>query len=177
MEEGLLEKTGKSLQEWIAIVRKENIKKHAQILKFLKSEHNFTHGYANFVALKSLQSDAASFDPDDLLALQYSKGKQNLKLIYDLLIQEVSKFGGDVEIVPKKSNVSVRRKKQFALIQPSTKTRIDLGLKLKGRENTNRLEDSGLFGSMCTHRVRLTESVQIDTELVNWLQEAYEAAG
>ncbi len=112
-----------------------------------------------------------------MVAVQYSKGKENLKPIYDLLIQEVSKFGGDVEIVPKKSNVSVRRNKQFALIQPSTKTRIDLGLKLKGKEMTERLEGSGIFGSICTHRIRLTEIDQIDTELANWLQEAYEAAG
>lgn len=177
MEKGLVEKTGKSLSEWIGIVKMENFEKHGQIVSHLKSEYGFTHGYANFVALKSRESDAASFMPDDLIDTQYSKGRENLKPIYEKLVQKISKFGNDIEFVPKKANVSVRRKKQFALIQPSTKTRIDLGLKLKGKDTTVRLEDSGIFGAMCTHRVRLTEASEIDAELINWLKEAYNAGG
>ena len=68
------------------------------------------------------------------------------------------------------------RKKQFALIKPATKTRIDLGLKLKGKATTNRLENSGPFGAMCTHRVRLTTVEEVDSELISWLKEAYEKA-
>lgn len=177
MEKGLLEKTGKSLEEWIAIVRKQNFAKHGEIMKFLKSEHGFTHGFANFVALKARASDAASFEETDLLAMQYSKGKEQLKPIYEKLVQEIQQFGKDIEFVPKKANVSVRREKQFALIQPSTKTRIDLGLKLPGKELEGRLGDSGRFGSMCTHSVQLTSPEEVDNEVLSWLQEAYEQAG
>jgi len=177
MEIGLLEKTGKSLDKWIAVVKKQKIEKHSEIIKFLKTEHGFTHGYANFVALKTRASDAGSFDADDLVSTQYSKGKENLKPIYDKLIKEISKFGKDIEIAPKKANVSFRRKKQFVLVQPSTKTRIDIGLKLKGKEITERLENSGIFGAMCTHRVRIADVKQIDKELIGWLKEAYNAGG
>lgn len=177
MEKGLLDKTGKSLKEWIAIVKQQNFAKHGEIMKFLKSEHGFTHGYANFVALKARSSDAASFEETDLLAMQYSKGKESLKPIYEKLVEAIGQFGDDIEFVPKKANVSVRRKKQFALIQPSTKTRIDLGLKLPGKELAGRLGDSGRFGSMCTHSVQITGEEEVDEEVLSWLREAYEMAG
>ena len=93
--------------------------------------------------------------------------------IYEKLLSIVESFGKDVTISPKKASVSVIRKKQFALIQPSTKTRIDLGLKIKDKPTTNRLENSGPFGTMCTHRVKLSQVSQIDGELREWLKEAY----
>jgi hypothetical protein len=88
----------------------------------------------------------------------------------------VKTFGNDVTITPKKTTVSIIRKKQFALIKPATKTRIDLGLKIKDKPTTDRLESSGPFGSMCTHRVQLTNASQVDGELIDWLKEAYEKA-
>lgn len=177
MEKGLLEKTGKPLEEWVNIVKKENFEKHGQIMKFLKENHGFTHGFANFVALKARESDAASFDEEDLIANQYSKGKEHLKPIYELILEIVTGFGSDVEVAPKKSSVSLRRKRQFALVQPSTKTRIDLGLKLDDAKLTDRLENSGPFGSMCTNRIQVTELSQVDDELIGWLKLAYEQAG
>ncbi|MBO6523017.1 MAG: DUF4287 domain-containing protein [Balneolaceae bacterium] len=177
MEKGLLEKTGATLEEWVKIVRKENFEKHGQIMKFLKETHGFTHGFANFVALKSRESDAASFDEEDLIANQYSKGKEHLKPIYEKILEVVADFGSDVEVAPKKSAVSLRRKRQFALVQPSTKTRIDLGLKFDNAKLTDRLENSGPFGSMCTNRVQVTELSQVDDELIGWLKLAYEQAG
>ena len=142
------------------------------MLKFLKTEHGFTHGFANLVALKTREAGAGSISDDVLIESQY-KGKENLKPICDKLLELVKGFGDDVEIAPKKSNISLRRKKQFALIQPSTKTRIDLGLKFKSRPLIGRLESSGPFGTMCTHRVIITELNQVDDELTQLLNDAY----
>ncbi len=175
MEKGLKEKTGKSLEEWMTIVRKTQLQKHGEIMKFLKGEFGMTHGFANFVSLKARAADAGSQSAEDLLQNQYAK-KENLKPIYEQLLKQITQLGKDIEIVPKKANVSIKRKKQFALIQPSTKTRIDLGLKLKGKPTTDRLESSGPFGSMCTHRVRLSQKEDIDPEVMAWLKEAYEGA-
>lgn len=173
MEKGLLDKTGKELNEWIEIVKKENFEKHGQIIKFLKTTHDMTHGFANFVALKTLKSDAGSFSEEDLITTQY-KGKEALLPIYEKLIDEIKAFGNDIEIVPKKASVSLITKKQFALIQPSTKTRVDLGIKIKDRDASGRLETSGPFGAMCTHRVQITEVSQVDEEVIGYLKEAYE---
>jgi predicted transport protein len=175
MEEGLIKNTGKPLAEWIEIVKNSGKEKHKEILDFLKSEHGFTHRFANFVSLKARESDAGSFDEQDLITNQY-KGKESLKPIYDKILEEISSFGDDMEIAPKKDSVSLRRKKQFALVKPATKSRIDLGLKLKGKEIGERLEGSGPFGSMCTHRVRLESVKDVNSELISWLKEAYEKA-
>ncbi len=176
MEKGLLEKTGHDLNHWIKIVTASKIEKHKAIIDFLKSEHGFTYGFANFVAHKAKASDAASIDDSDLLTNQY-KGKEALRPIYDKLLAIIAILGNDITITPKKSAVSIIRKKQFALIKPATKTRIDLGLKIKDKPTTDRLENCGPFGTMCTHRVRLTQVEEVDAELTVWLKEAYEGAG
>ena len=176
MEKGLLEKTGKTLEQWTKVVNSTGLQKHREIMNYLKSEHGFTHGYANFVALKAKKGDAASHDPDELVDKQYSKGKEDLKPIYNEILSVIGAFGNDIVITPKMDSVSLIRKKQFALVKPATKTRIDLGLKIKGKPTTERLENSGPFGAMCTHRVRITETAQVDAELVSWLKEAYDAA-
>jgi hypothetical protein len=178
MIRNLEEKTGKSLQEWTQIVTNSGFGKHQAIVDHLKSEHGLTHGYANLVAHKSLKSDAGSAgSSDDLVATQYSKGKEELKPIYDKLISLINKFGNDVELAPKKAYVSIRRKKQFAIIQPSTKTRLDIGLNLKGKAPEGRLEPSGSFNAMCSHRVRIANDGEVDEEVVNWINEAYNNAG
>ena len=102
MIENLKLNTGKSLEQWITIVKAENFSKHGEIIKFLKQEHSFTHGFANLVALKARKSDADSFEnKDDLVDLQY-KGKEHFKPLYDKLIVKVSEFGNNIEIAPKK---------------------------------------------------------------------------
>lgn len=176
MEKGLLEKTGKSLAEWISIAAQAKLEKHGQIVSYLKSEHGLTHGYANFVTHKFRESDAGSHDAADLVITQYT-GKEHLKPIYEKILEAVSKFGDDVEVAPKRASVSFRRKKQFALVQPSTKTRVDLGIKFKDKPHAGRLETSGPFGSMCTHRVKLTDVSEVDSEVMDWIREAYEEAG
>lgn len=177
MIKNLKEKYGKSLEEWIQVVKKTGIQKHGEIIKFLKTEHGFTHGFANLVSLKARGTDSGSAESAESLVNDQYKGKEALYPMYMKLMEEVKKFGNDVEIAPKRAYVSLRRKKQFALVQPSTKTRIDVGINLKGVDSTDRLETSGSFNAMCSHRVRTAEIGDIDNELIVWLQQAYEKAG
>jgi len=177
MEANILEKTGKPVSEWLKVVKKSGLQKHGEIVKFLKTDHGFTHGYANLVAHQALQSSADHQDDDDLVAQQYAGPKAGLKPIYDKVVRAVESLGMDVELAPKKAYVSLRRRKQFALVQPSTKTRVDLGINLKGRPPNGRLEASGSFNAMVSHRVRLESPSDFDAEVTGWLKEAYEAAG
>lgn len=170
-------KSGKSLDQWIKIVKKEKLEKHGEILKYLKENHGFTHGYANLVSMKAREADAGSAESETQLVVDQYKGKENLKPIYEKLLKEISKLGKDIKVAPKKAAVSFRRKIQFALVQPSTKTRIDLGLKIKEKELVGRLEGSGPFGTMCSHRVKISSTAEIDKEVIEWIKEAYEGAG
>jgi predicted transport protein len=175
MEKGLLEQTGKPLSHWIKVVQQSGLEKHKAMIDFLKAEHGFTYGYANFVAHKARQSDAASSDDQTLIEEQY-RGKEALRPVYEQLAAAITQLGDDVTVTPKKASVSFIRKFQFVLIKPATKTRIDLGLKLKGVPTTERLGNSGPFGTMCTHRVQITGLADVDDELLGWIKQAYEAS-
>jgi hypothetical protein len=173
MIDNMPEKTGKSLVEWKSLLRKKSFTKHSDAMNFLKKEHGVTHGFANTIVALSKEEEST---PDDLVDIQY-EGKEKLRPVFEELLSVVEAFGKDVTVTPKKTTVSIIRGKQFALIKPATKTRIDLGLKLRDKPTTDRLEDSGPFGTMCTHRVKLTDVSQIDSELKEWLKEAYQEAG
>lgn len=176
MIENLQKNTGKTLEQWISIVAKQNIAKHGEIIKFLKENHGLTHGFANLIALKSKGSDADSVEnKEDLVNKQYN-GKENLKPIYDLLIKEIGKLGKDIEIAPKNTYVSLRRKKQFATLNPATKTRFEIGINLKGQAPKGKLEPEKA-NAMCSHKINVSGVAEIDKEVIEWVKKAYENAG
>lgn len=170
------EKTGKTLEQWLAVTGKVGLAKHGEIVKMLKTDHGMTHGFANLVAHKTLKSDAgSSSDASDLISAQYAGAKEPLRPIYDAILKCVHSLDG-VEVAPKKAYVSLRRSKQFAIVQPSTKTRVDLGLNLKDEPCTDRLEASGSFNSMVSHRVRLEKPGDVDKEVKAWIKKAWSKA-
>lgn len=171
MIDNMPEKTGKSLQQWFEVLAPENFDKHGVAVKFLKEQHQVTHGFANtIVTLYRQQSEPKD---EDLVALQY-QGKEDLLPTYQKLADLIGEMGKDVKVTPKKATVSFIRKHQFALVKPATKKRIDVGLKLKGIEPQGILEDSGPFGAMCTHRIQINSLEDINGEVIEWLSKAYE---
>ncbi len=169
--------TGKKFEEWITIVNNSKLSKHGELVNFLKEKHGMTHGYANMVVHSAKQSHAGAVENEtDWIAEQY-KGKENLKPWYDKIMSEINKLGGDIDISPKKAYVSLRRKKQFALIQPSTKARLDVGLNIKGIAPSGIAEAGNSWNAMCTHRIKIDDEKVINNELLNWIRQAYDQAG
>ncbi|WP_339743767.1 DUF4287 domain-containing protein [uncultured Maricaulis sp.] len=172
-------KTGRSLDEWLVLARAAPEPKHGKIIAWLKGEHGLTHGYANLVATAHLSPERlappTARSDADLIEAQYA-GKEILRPIHDRLSELALQLGDDVELAPKKTYVSLRRSKQFAIIQPSTKTRIDLGLNLGDLAPTGRLEAFGPANAMVSHRVRLEDVDAVDAEVMEWLRLAYNAA-
>ena len=174
----LPKKTGKTLEEWKGILGESGLAKHGELVKLLKTDHGITHGFANLIVHEfRSRLVSAPAEGGSLVDAQY-RGKENLSPIYDRILAEVRGFGPDVEVAPKKGYVSLRRKSQFALVQPSTKTRVDVGIKLKGvePEPKGRLENSASFNAMVSHRVRVSEAGEVNAELTAWLRQAYEQA-
>lgn len=177
MIDNLHRNTGKTLDEWISIIQQKNFAKHGEIIKYLKDEHSFGHGFANLVAHKSKGSDAGSVsNSNDLIESQY-KGKEHFKPIYNKLMMEIQKFGNDIEIAPKNAYVSLRRKKQFAILQPATKTRFEIGINLKGQETMGVLEIINTANSMCSHRINIGSESDVTPEVLQWLHKAHQSAG
>lgn len=169
--------TGKKINDWFAIVNKSGFAKHGELVNFLKEKHGFTHGNANMVVHYAKQSHAGAAENDtDWIAEQY-KGKENLKPWYDKIMSEINKFGKDIEVSPKKAYVSLRRKKQFAILQPSTKDRFDVGLNIKGVTPTGIVEDGKKWNAMCTHRIKVEDEKMINKDLINWIKQSYDQAG
>ena len=168
-------KTGRSLDAWLALAKGSGQTKHGGLVSWLKAEHGLGHGYANLVAHKTFASDAGSSDDADLMEAMFVGPKAAMKPAYDRVAAIVSGLEG-AQFAPKKGYVSFRRNKQFGLAQPSTKDRLDLGLNLKGVEPSGRLEASGSWNSMVTHRVRVASADEIDAEVEAWIRQAWAAA-
>src|SRR5512134_1924112 len=177
--ENIQKKTGKSFDELANIIRKSGLTKHGEIREYLKRELGLGHGDANSLVHAVLQSDgqraAEGKSEDAVLDEIYSGAKAHMRPIHEKLMKEINKFG-EFEVVPKKGYVSLRRKKQFAMIGPKTNTRFEVGINAKGLKKNARLAEQPK-GSMCNYIVSLTDAREVDTELVAWLKSAYEDAG
>ncbi|MEI4508477.1 DUF4287 domain-containing protein [Sphingopyxis sp. CCNWLW253] len=177
MGESLRAKTGKALDEWVAAARATGISGHMALVNHLKSEHGLGHGYANMIVHAANESSSLSQDGDALVAAAFDGARAHWRPLYDRLILLVKGFGDDVELAPKKGYVSLRRKKQFALLQPSTKDRFDIGLALKGDEPAGKLEAAGSWNAMVSHRVRIAAGENAGDDVAGWLRAAYDRAG
>lgn len=172
MIDNLPAKTARSLADWFAVLDAAAIPRHAAAVSHLKAEHGLTHGYANLVVTMH-RSQGAPQGGDDLVDVQYSGRKAALRPVYERLVTAAAALGDDVEVAPKKTGVSLRRSKQFALIEAPSATRISLGLNLRGVAATGRLKAAS---GMCTHRVDVTSAADVDDELTGWLHAAYDRA-
>jgi hypothetical protein len=170
------EKTGKSLEDWFKLIKAKKLSSHGEIMKLIKGKHGVTHGFANTIAILYLREAAGGISDERLVDAQYAGVKADLRPLYERLVKAATGMGSDVMVSPKKANVSLRRTKQFALIQPSTKDCIDLGLILQGVAAKGRLEEGSNWNGMCTHRVRLNSAKEFDAEVRAWEKKAYEQA-
>ena len=168
---------GKSMSEWFAVIAASGLAKHTDVVAMLKAEHGLAHGAAHRVSLLSRQAAAAPASAGAATDDLYTGKKAPLRPVHDRLMAVIGGFGGDVAAVPKKGYLSLRRRKQFAMIQPSAAGRLDVGLILPGVPPAGRLEPAGSFNALFTHRVRVTSADEIDAELTGWLRDAYANAG
>ena len=174
-------KTGKTLDQLGGILRASGFTKHGELRDFAKRELGLGHGDANTLVHVAFKSDGASAaaaagaSTDDVLAEIYSGPKAALRPIHDAFMAGIGKFG-EFEVAPKKGYISLRRKKQFAMIGPGSKTRVDVGINMKGVKGTDRLVELPA-GGMCQYKVGVTNAKEIDKELIGWVKQAFDAAG
>ena len=177
--DNIQKKTGKSLPELAAIIQKSGLSKHAELRSMLMETLGLGYGDANALVHAVLQSDgqraAADKGLDQVLDEIYSGAKAALRPIHTALMARIEPLG-EFETLPKKGYVSLRRRKQFAMLGPKTNTRVELGLNAVGLPASERLLVQPK-GGMCNYIINLTDPAQVDDELVAWITAAYNSAG
>lgn len=170
-------KTGKTAQELAALARQKGLSKSSQVVAWLKQDFGLGYGHAGMVWYLMAHEADAKTPPTDRLEKLFAK-KAKWREPYQALAAKIAGFGADVELAANMTYINVLRgSKKFAIVQPSSADRLDIGLKLKGVEPAGRLEEAGSWNAMVTHRVRISDPRELDDELLGWLKQAYSAVG
>jgi hypothetical protein len=175
----LLEKTGKTIEQWADIVRKDGPAMAKERREWLKTKHGLTTNYAWWVVEEAEGTKLGDYDPEALVEALFAGNKAGLRPLYDALLEIGLALGSDVKACPCKTMVPLYRRHVFAQIKPATRTRIDLGLYLQDTPFDDRLLDTGgqAKKDRITHRIAVTGMEDIDDELRGWMKTAYELAG
>lgn len=174
-------KTGQSLDQLREIIIKSGLQKHAEIRQMLMDRFGLGYGDANSLVHFALASDgqseaeAANKSTDAVLDEIYSGSKAQLRPLHDAVMGVIETLG-EYEIVPKKGYISLRKKRQFVMVGPGSKGRLEVGLNMKGIEETERLIAQPA-GGMCQFKVFLSNDSEVNSELADWLRYAYSQAG
>jgi hypothetical protein len=166
-------RTGKTLDQLRQMIAASGLAKHGEIRSWLMAELGLGHGDANTVVhLAKQATEPAADDPLDAI---YTGTKAGLRPLHEAAMARIHALG-DFEIAPKKSYLSLRRKKQFAMLGPATKDQLELGLNAKGLAEHPRLKALPP-GGMCQYTVRFSRADELDDTLLGWVRAAYDAAG
>jgi len=168
-------RTGKTLDQLRRMIEGSGLAKHGEQRSWLMQQFGLGHGDANTVVTLARQAAApapASGDPLDAI---YSGAKSGLRPLHEALLAEIAKLG-PFETAPKQKYVSLRRKKQFAMLGPATKDLVELGLNVKDLGAHPRLKAMPA-GGMCAYTVRFGQPDEVDATLLGWVRAAYDAAG
>jgi hypothetical protein len=170
-------KTGKTPDDFRSLAAEKGLSTYREIVAWLKTDFGLGQGHANAMAQLLANADKLKASPDDKLAHHFSRDKAHWRTAYDSLAVQINQFGDDISLSPNQSYINVQRGgKKFAVLQPATVERFDIGIKLKGAEPNERFEAAGPWNLMVTHRVRISAADQIDAEVLSWLKQAYDAA-
>ncbi|HTF25075.1 MAG TPA: DUF5655 domain-containing protein [Candidatus Limnocylindria bacterium] len=181
----LKEKTGRSMEEWIALVKKEGPRDEKSRREWLKTKHKMGTNSASWIAERAEGKGWEEDAPEAYLKAavrcvekQYAGPKEKLRPIFDELLTLGKSLGDDVKACPCKTIVPFYREHVFAQIKPTTNSRIDLGFALthyKGKLPKRLIDTGGLAKKdRITRRIEITAVEQIDGEVKKWLKTAYD---
>lgn len=180
---GMKQKTGRSLDEWVRLVKKEVPGSEKERAAWLKNEHGLGTNYASWIAAHSVGKNEGNEDAgeylkhaEDYVDKMYTGPKEHLRAIYDEILTFAKTMGSDIGVSPCQTTVPVYRNHVIAQIKPTTRTRIDLGLALKDTKTPKRLINTGGFEKKdrITHRIEIGSLEDFDDEAKRWMKLAYE---
>jgi len=172
-------KTGRTFDEWVKLTKAGPATTREERVAWLKSEHGLGTVTAIFIAAEAEGRSVFDTYADEgaLLDNMFAGDKAALRPLCEGVITLATELGKDVDLTVCKTYVGVRRGRQFAMIKPTTRARVDVGLVLPKAKAQGRLMKAGSIGNdRMTHRIEITSKKEIDGELERWLQAAYDGA-
>jgi Domain of unknown function (DUF4287)/Domain of unknown function (DUF5655) len=170
-------KTGKTPADFAKLASAKGLTKHGELVAWLKSDFELGHGHANAIVSVLLKSESRAASGDEKLEKLFSGKKAVWLEAVNALISSIKNLGVDIEALANETYVNILvDKKKFAIVQPSSAERLDIGIKMKGIAAEGRLEAAGSWNNMVTHRVRVSDATEIDAELLGWVKQAYDLA-
>jgi hypothetical protein len=179
----LKDKTGRTLEQWVALVKKSGPAGEKERREWLKTKHGLGTNSAVWIAERAEGKGEELAGPEAYLraaeryvAAMFAGPKATLRPIYDELLRLGLSLGEDVKACPCQTIVPLYRNHVFAQLKPSTNTRIDLGFALGARKAEGRLIDTGGYAKKdrITHRIPISSPGDIDEEVKRWLRLAYD---
>jgi hypothetical protein len=177
-------RTGRTIDEWIAFVKKAGPKTEAERRVWLKETHKLGTNYASWIAERAEGKGGDEDSPEAYLRQapkyvdqMYAGKRAALRPLYEKLLTLGLGMGAEAKACPCKTMVPLYREHVFAEIKPATNTRIDLGLAL-GNVSARlpaRIEPiKNAKGNRITHRIPLESIEQVDGFVERWLRKAYD---
>jgi len=171
-------KTGKTTDDFRALAAQKGLTRYGEILAWLKTDLGLGHGHANAIAQLLANADKLQASPDEKLDAHFTGKKARWRAAYDELTAKIQQFGADVKIAPNRTYINVQRgSTKIAVLQVSSAERFDIGIKRRGVAPTARFEATEMWTGMVSHRVSINDPQQIDDEVLEWIRQAYDAAG
>ena len=170
-------KTGKTPEDFAKLAVKMGLSKHGETVTWLKTDFALGHGHATAIAGVILKAGLPKPSQDQKLEALFAAKKQRWRAAAGKLLEQVAAFGNDVSVAAGGTYINLlRAEKKFGILQPASAERMDIGIKLKGKPAQGRFEAAGSWNAMVTHRIRVADPAEIDTEVISWLKSAYDAA-
>ena len=167
----LEEKTGKTLEQWISIVKKSKLSDKKSVMDFLKNTHGVGHFQAQKI-VERLEGKDAYENTDDFIPALFNT--PDLLKTYKKIENTISKFGKDVRIQPCKTYIPFYRKNQFAIVKVSKDKKVIIGLNLADNFSHERFKKSKTGGSERIYfQTKMNKIADFDNELIEVIKSAY----
>lgn len=175
----MAERTGRTLDEWVAIVQASGIDSLDQnaVRRWLRAEHGVRQN-SQWAIAEAAARAAGWVRPtvDEYIDQQYTGAKAGLRPILDRLRAIIESFGDDVSVEGRSTYTPFVRHRQFAAVAAATRSRVDVGLRYRDPPASDLLRPATAPGQ-ATHKLPLTSVDDITDEVERLLRAAYDQNG
>jgi hypothetical protein len=168
------EKTGKTVSQWLPLLKNSGLSLQADLTQWLKSEYKLNHLQASLLAGMYLNHGMPVYQNEDSLLDRHFIHCSSLRPLFNAVSAQLLQLISASKLIPKKTHLSYIVTREFAviLIQPGG---IQLGLDLRhlpSDRQWKQLSMKGLFPGI-TYFLRISDIGQFDKKCKDYVRYSY----